>query len=60
MEYNNKYLAAHLSYPGLLFLLAVLVTVLFIMSVLWGTVSIPVITFLDVLLGNESPSVIIL
>ena len=60
MEYNNKYLAAHLSYPGLLFLLTVLVTVLFIMSVLWGTVSIPVITFLDVLLGNESPSVIIL
>ena len=60
MEYNNKYLAAYLSYPGLLFLLTALVTVLFIMSVLWGTVSIPVTTLLDVLLGNESPSAIII
>jgi len=60
MEHDNKSPVAYFPYPGLLFLLAALVTVLFIMSVFWGTVSIPAITLLDVLFGDNSPSAIIL
>ena len=58
MEHDNKSPVAYFPYPGLLFLLTVLVTVLFIMSVFWGTVSIPAITLLDVLFGDNSPSAI--